>query len=170
MRTNKIIVEDYNPNWPDEFLKIASEIKTALGDTALGAEHIGSTSVAGLCAKPIIDIDVIIPSRLELGEAIEKLGLIGYIHEGNLGIPDREAFKYEGKPHLMTHHLYVCPANSTELLRHIIFRDYLRACPEKAKAYGEIKKKAAELFPDDIDKYIEYKAEFIEGVYKACGV
>ncbi len=101
---------------------------------------------------------------------VSKLASIGYIHEGNLGIKDREAFKYTDKPHLMTHHLYVCPQNSKELRRHITFRDFLRSNAEAARKYSSVKKTAAELFPNDIDKYIEYKSPCIEELYKQCGL
>ncbi len=86
---------------------------------------------------------------------------IGYIHEGNLGIPGREAFAYDGKEHLQKHHLYVCPEDSLELKRHLAFRDYLRAHPEAVNEYSKVKVEAAKLYPEDIDKYIEYKAPVI---------
>ena len=98
------------------------------------------------------------------------LARIGYIHEGDLGIKDREAFKYSGKIHLLNHHLYVCPKDSRELYRHITFRNFLRNSPDAAAKYGRIKEKAAELFPDDIDKYIEYKSVFINEIYGLLGL
>ena len=101
---------------------------------------------------------------------VEKLGTIGYIHEGNLGIKDREAFKYSDKPHLMRHHLYVCTQYSEELHRHITFRDFLRHNTEAIKKYSLVKEKAVELFPNDIDKYIEYKTPCIEELYSMCGL
>ena len=104
------------------------------------------------------------------GEIVRKLGSIGYIHEGDLSIQDREAFKYADKPHLMTHHLYVCPRNSEELHRHIVFRDFLRKNPEAVKKYSRVKETAAQLFPDSIDQYIEYKSPCIEELYKECGL
>jgi len=101
---------------------------------------------------------------------VDKLAGIGYIYEGDFGIKDREAFKYSNKEHLMTHHLYVCPQNSEELNRHITFRNYLRNNPDAVKKYSKVKEKAAELYPNDIDKYIEYKSPCIEEVYKMCGL
>jgi len=97
-----------------------------LGDTVLRIEHVGSTSVEGLSAKPIIDIDIVIKDHSAFELVKEKLALIGYVHEGDLEIKDREAFKYVGKEYLQQHHLYVCPQNSAELARHITFRNYLR--------------------------------------------
>lgn len=168
MRTEYVIVEDYNPQWEQEFIKIKKEIESCLGPLALSIEHVGSTSVKGLAAKPIIDLDVVINDQSLLNDVIQRLGSIGYIYEGNLGIEGREAFKYKSKPHLMTHHLYVCPKDSKELYRHITFRNYLRNHPEARKAYSKIKKEAALLFPNSIEQYIEYKSTCINEIYKKC--
>ena len=154
----------------DAFEKIKAEIENVLGDFALGIEHIGSTSVEGMSAKPCIDIDVVIKDYSVFDTVVQKLEAIGYIHEGNLGIKDREAFKYSDKPHLMSHHLYVCPRDSEELRRHIMFRDYLRSDLKAVERYSSVKEKAAELFPNDIDKYILYKSPCIEELYKVCGL
>ena len=103
-------------------------------------------------------------------EVVRKLEAIGYVHEGNLGIPDREAFRYTDKPHLLTHHLYVCPQHSRELHRHITFRDFLRNHPEAAQAYGRVKQEGAARFPQDIDGYIRYKSQCIARLYGQCGL
>ena len=170
MKTKRVVVVPYDEEWKNAFEEIKSEIEAEIGDLILGIEHIGSTSVTGLFAKPCIDIDVIIKDYSVFEKIVEKLALIGYIHEGDLGIKDREAFRYSNKPHLMLHHLYVCPQYSEELRRHITFRDYLRQNPEAVKKYSSVKEKAAELFFDDIDKYIEYKTPCIEELYSKCGV
>jgi len=170
MQTRHIIVEQNDPQWAYDFQKIKEELLPVVGNLIVAIEHVGSTSVPGLCAKPIIDIDIVIPNRESLGAVIEALAQIGYIHEGNLGIPDREAFKYIGKPHLKQHHLYVCPANSRELHRHITFRDYLRAHPEAIALYSKAKQEAAALHPNDIDAYMRHKSDCIEEIYKLCGL
>ena len=170
MRTKKVIVLPYDIAWQSAFEKIKGEIEEALDDLIIGIEHVGSTSVEELSAKPCIDIDVIIKDYSVLDEIVRRLGAVGYIHEGDLGIKDREAFKYADKPHLMMHHLYVCPQYSEELHRHITFRDFLRSNPEAVKKYSFMKEKAAELFPNDIDGYIEYKSPCIEELYKECGL
>ena len=170
MRTRKVIVLPYDTAWQSAFEKIKHEIEEAIGALIIAIEHIGSTSVEGMSAKPCIDIDVIIKDYTVFANVVDGLKKIGYIHEGNLGIKDREAFKYLDKKHLQTHHLYVCPQNSEELHRHITFRDFLRSNPEAVKRYSQIKEKAAELFPNDIDGYIEYKSPCIEALYKECGL
>ena len=167
MGTKHVIVLPYDEQWEQDFLRIKYELQDALGPLALAIEHIGSTSVHGLSAKPIIDIDVVIEDSSVLGSVIASLAKIGYRHEGNLGIVGREAFKYEGKDHLRRHHLYVCPRDSAELKRHIAFRDYLLTHPDAVKEYGRIKEEGARLYPYDIDNYIEYKSPFIEKIYAA---
>ena len=170
MQTKRVVVLPYDEKWKFAFEEIKNEIDAALGDRILGIEHIGSTSVKGMSAKPCIDIDVIIKDYSVFDEIVEKLGVIGYIHEGNLGIKDREAFKYTNKPHLMTHHLYVCPEYSKELHRHVTFRDFLRQNTEAVRKYSLVKEQAAELFPNSIDKYIEHKTPCIEELYSLCGL
>lgn len=167
---SKSYVVPYDESWKLAFEEIKEELESAIGDLVIGIEHVGSTSVEGLSAKPCIDIDVIIKDYSIFDAVVCKLETIGYIHEGNLGIQDREAFKYSDKPHLRQHHLYVCPKQSEELHRHIAFRDFLRSNPEAIKRYGAVKEKAAQLFPDDIEKYIEYKSPCIEELYKMCGL
>lgn len=170
MRSKHVVVLPYDAKWKSDFINIKKEIENAIGDLIVGIEHIGSTSVERLAAKPCIDIDVIIKNYSVFDDVVDRLSTIGYTHEGNLGIEDREAFIYFDKPHLQVHHLYVCPLQSKELHRHITFRDFLRKNPEAVKKYGAIKKKAAQLFPNDIDKYIEYKSAYINELYKMCGL
>ena len=170
MKTKKVIVLPYDAAWESAFEAIRAEIQTTLGDLMLGIEHVGSTSVKGMSAKPCIDIDVVIRDYSVFDAVVQKLDAIGYIHEGDLGIKDREAFKYTDKLHLMLHHLYVCPQDSEELRRHITFRDFLRRTPGAVRKYSLVKEKAAALFPDEIEQYIAFKAPCIEELYKECGL
>ena len=170
MRTRKVVVLPYDVAWKSEFEKIKEEIEESLGNLIIGVIHVGSTSVEGMSAKPCIDIDVIIEDYSVFTAVVDGLSAIGYIHEGDLGITDREAFKYSGKEHLQMHHLYVCPKHSEELRRNITFRDFLKSNPEAVKRYSLIKEKAAKLFPNDIDGYVKYKSPCIEELYKECGL
>ena len=170
MRTAKVLVLPYDRTWKSDFEEIKAEIENVIGDFIIGIEHVGSTSVEGMSAKPCIDLDVIIKDYSVFETVVSKLETIGYIHEGDLGIKDREAFKYSDKPHLKTHHLYVCPQYSEELHRHMSFRDYLRSHPEAVRKYSSVKETAARMFPEDIDKYIEYKSPCIEEIYMLCGL
>lgn len=167
MKTKYVIVEDYNPKWKDEFKSIENELLSVLSGKIISIEHVGSTSVEGLAAKPIIDIDVVIDQNFE--EVKKSLECIEYMHEGDLGIAGREAFNYENKPHLMLHHLYVCNKDNEELFRHITFRNYLRKHKEDREKYSDIKKEMALKYPKDIDSYIEGKQPVILDIYKKCG-
>ena len=169
MATKHVVVLPYDEQWKQNFIMIKDELASAVGQLAMRIEHVGSTSVPGLAAKPVIDIDVVIEDQGCFENVKAALETIGYHHEGDLGIPGREAFKYDGKDHLRKHHLYVCSKDAAELKRHISFRDYLRAHPEAVEEYGRIKIEGAELYPYDIDRYIEHKSPFIEGIYQLIG-
>ena len=156
---NPVIVLDYDPDWPGLFESLRRRIAVALGDIAAAIEHVGSTAVPDLAAKPIIDLDVLLASETMLPAAIERLASLGYIHRGNLGMPERESFlALANDP---PHHLYVCPPCSAEFRRHVAFRDYLRADPKDAKIYGDLKIALAERFRDDRSAYIAAKGEFV---------
>ena len=170
MRTVKVIVLPYDKAWKTDFDAIKQEIEAAIGDLILGIEHVGSTSVEGMSAKPCIDLDVVIRDYTVFDAVVERLAAIGYQHEGDLGIRHREAFRYEGKPHLQTHHLYVCPQDSEELHRHITFREFLKSHPEAVQQYSHVKEAAALQFPDDIDGYIACKSPCIAELYARCGL
>lgn len=170
MKTKKVTVVPYDPSWPGEFEKIRREVEEALGSLVLSVEHVGSTSVPGLAAKPIIDLDVVIGNETALEDVILVMACLGYAHEGDLGIPGREAFCYEGKEHLMKHHLYVCRESSSELKRHMAFRDHLRKHQEAMQEYGRIKLEAAALYPDSIDAYMAHKNDCIQNLYQIIGI
>jgi GrpB-like predicted nucleotidyltransferase (UPF0157 family) len=157
---NPVVVLGYDPNWPGLFQSLRKRIADALGDMAAAIEHVGSTAVPDLAAKPIIDIDVLLVSETMLPAAIEHLGTLGYIHRGNLGIPAREAFLPPAN--LPPHHLYVCPPCSAEFRRHMGFRDYLRAHPKDAKIYGDLKIALAERFREDRSGYNTAKGKLVE--------
>jgi GrpB-like predicted nucleotidyltransferase (UPF0157 family) len=170
MRTKQVIVLPYDPKWKDEFEKLKAYLEAALEDSIFSIEHVGSTSVEGLSAKPIIDIDIVIESYDKFKEVNSRLEIVGYRHEGDLGIKDREAFKYDDKPEFMVHHLYVCTKDSQELRRHITFRDYLRTHKKDREMYSSVKLDAAAKYPADIDSYIEEKSPCINEIYKKCGL
>src|SRR5271156_1928469 len=107
-----VVVVDYDPAWAGVFEALRERVAGVLGDTASAVEHVGSTAVPGLAAKPIIDIDVLLASETMLPGAIERLARLGYVHQGDLGIPEREAFLTPAD--VPSHHLYVCPPHSRE--------------------------------------------------------
>lgn len=170
MQTKNVIVQPYDASWRAAFEAIKEEIENAVGDWIIGVEHVGSTAVEGMSAKPCIDVDVVIADYAVFDTVVGKLASIGYFHEGDLGIKEREAFRYEGKPHLQAHHLYVCPQKSRELHRHLTFREFLRSHPEAAEKYSRTKERAAALYPHDINGYMKYKSACIEELYALCGL
>jgi GrpB-like predicted nucleotidyltransferase (UPF0157 family) len=176
MRVNApkpVAVVPYDPAWPATFEALREVYVAALGGIAAAVEHVGSTSVPNLAAKPIIDIDVVIPSIVDVAEAVRRLGVLGYRHQGDLGVPGREAFTRDGARDVPRsgrgrlwpdHHLYLCAAGSRELRRHLEFRDALRADPIAAASYGALKIALAAKFRDDRERYTDGKTDFIEGI------
>jgi GrpB-like predicted nucleotidyltransferase (UPF0157 family) len=155
-----VIIVPYDPAWASNFESIRSGLEEALGDVALDILHVGSTSVVGLAAKPIIDIDVVIDSEDALRSVIERLATIDYVFEGDRGVPRRYAFTTPGD--LPRHHLYVCAKDNLELKRQVAFRDFLRENPKEAAAYGTLKCELASHFGLDRDGYSRAKTEFVE--------
>jgi GrpB-like predicted nucleotidyltransferase (UPF0157 family) len=162
-----VVVVDYDPSWPIAFEELRDALGDAVGDIAVSIEHVGSTAVPGLAAKPVIDIDIVV-AESDVARAIERLAEIGYAHRGDLGIPSREAFR--SPPGSRPHNLYVCPSNSPALNNHLAFRDYLRGNPRASREYGALKMRLAEEFSDDIDGYVEGKTAFIVGILEKVGL
>ena len=170
MENKKIIVSPWQLEWQTCFSELSEGLWSQLEDLACAIEHVGSTSVPGLAAKPILDVDVVIPNRQVFEQVRAKLEEIGYFHRGDLGVSGREAFGYYGKTDLMRHHLYVLTQDSEELKRHLGFRDWLRTHPEDAAEYARVKTLAAERYPENIDAYIEAKSDFIQQIYQKAGL
>jgi len=164
-------IENYNLNWESEFYHLRSVIGSAIGPLILSIEHVGSTSVKGLAAKPIIDIDVVIADDQNLSDVIQGLEKIGYFHQEEWSFAGREAFgrknafvPWERKnTNWMEHHLYVCNIGSKELARHLAFRDYLREHPEAAKEYEELKKDLAKISKER-SEYTLGKTQFVNKI------
>jgi GrpB-like predicted nucleotidyltransferase (UPF0157 family) len=161
-RAEPVVIVPYDPAWAAAFELLRDLVAPVLGELAAGIEHVGSTAVPGLAAKPIVDIDVVIRHADDLGEVAQRLATLGYTHLGDLGIVGRDAFR--ARPELPRHHLYVCAAGSAALQAHLTLRDALRADPELAAAYGAAKRELAERFRDDRDSYAEGKTAFITSV------
>lgn len=174
----EIIIEDYNPKWAEEFKKLKQVYLTKLEDINVDIQHVGSTSVKGLSAKPIIDIDIIVDNEEELNKVIQFLDELGYIHMGNLGIKGREAFKRRsgkvpykiGVDKWYSHNLYVCIRGCISLENHLRFRDYLRKNPDAVIKYGNLKKELSIKYKYDIDSYIEKKTAFITDILNKSGI
>jgi GrpB-like predicted nucleotidyltransferase (UPF0157 family) len=161
-----VIVVAYDPAWPALFERIRASVWPAVHDLATAIEHVGSTSVPGLAAKPIVDLDVVVPTD-RVPAVIDRLASLGYEHLGDLGIQGREAFRPPARS--PEHHLYVCPPDSPGLANHLAFRDQLRRSPQLADAYGALKTRLAAQFAHDLDAYAVAKTEFIVDVLRQAG-
>ncbi len=143
---------------------VCSRLSSVLNELVVSIEHVGSTAVPGLAAKPIIDIDVLLRSSSNLGLIIRKLAEAGYEHEGDLGVAGREAFRV--KPTTVQHHLYVCKFGSREFDRHVTFRNYLRSHPAEANAYAILKRELASRFGADREGYNRAKSAFVQRILR----
>jgi GrpB-like predicted nucleotidyltransferase (UPF0157 family) len=161
-----LVVSDYDVDWPRLFEEIALPVREAVADLDAQVEHVGSTSVPGLAAKPIIDIDVVVASADDVPAAIERLRSRGYVYQGDKGIKGREAFLWPrgARPH----HLYVVVRGSPPHLDHVEFRDYLRGHPAVASEYGALKTELAEQHGDDRLGYGDAKSHFVERVLRSA--
>jgi len=174
------ILSEHDPSWKIEFHKLAEVYKETLGSLLLRIEHVGSTAINGIKAKPILDIDIVIEDLSVLAEVVNKLKTIGYTHNGDQGIPGREAFLRDDQfvpwdqnnKVWMKHHLYVCTKDNRELNRHIRFRDYLNSNPNAAKEYEKIKLEIESRSNGDRKIYADIKenegvcSEFVERILR----
>ena len=155
------LVQKYNPEWPKWFEAIKAFLGKKIANACLRIEHVGSTSISGMTAKPIIDLILVIePERF--GEIKTLLEERGYYHEGDKGIKEREAFALSDatvKQSLPSHHLYVCPENNPELKKEIAFRDYLKKHKADRERLGALKWSLAEKFNNDKYPYMDGKEE-----------
>ena len=144
-------------------------IQGYIGDLIIKTEHVGSTSVEGLSAKSIIDIDVVIRDVNVLPQIIERLENFEYIYQGECGVPGRHAFQQKFEEDVK-YHLYVCTKDAIGYIEHIAFRDYLRKNNEARDEYAQLKIQLANKFKLDIDGYCENKSSFIDKILKKSGV
>lgn len=154
-----IEVKDHDPSWPTNFQLERDRITACLGEVAITIDHIGSTSVPGLKAKPVIDIMVSV-RKLDLDPVTEPLSSLGYVHVP-IDDGDRLFFR-KGSPR--THHLHVVLEGSEAYWRHIRFRDRLRAHPEEAKEYAQLKEALALRYRTDRDAYLDGKDLLIKEI------
>ena len=156
----------YSPRWAEYFLEEKTLLLEILRGEALDIRHIGSTSIVGMPAKPILDILVGV-ERLATVEAFaEDLNRIGYQDKGDGGEPGRRYF-VKGAEDKRTHHLNFCEQNGLFWMRHIFFRDYLEEHPDTAKRYRDLKRALATKFPHDRNAYTNGKEEFVCSILKA---
>jgi GrpB-like predicted nucleotidyltransferase (UPF0157 family) len=159
MMRSPAVVVPYDSQWPEQFAALQRRVDAALSTIAHQTIHVGSTAVPGLAAKPIIDLDVVVPDRSLLAPAITALEAAGWRHKGDLGIPGREAF--EPVPGPAYHHLYLVLAGSPAHQDHVDLRDYLRAHPAERERYAALKRTLEPLLGTDRDAYVTGKAGLV---------
>ena len=162
-----IEVVDWSPRWAEQFDEVAGVLTEALADVASASvEHVGSTSVPGLAAKPILDIDVIV-ARPDVPAAVAALARVGYVHRGDLGVRGREAFHApDDSPR---RHVYVCESGTTNVRNHLAVREVLRTRDDLRDAYSDVKLALAADPEMDIDTYLAGKSEVVQQVLAASG-
>ncbi|TFG11015.1 GrpB family protein [Candidatus Heimdallarchaeota archaeon] len=156
-------LKTYNPKWREFYEQESKVISSQISDFLVDIQHIGSTAIPGIIAKPIIDIAVAINSLENIAKIIEPLSEIGFVYRGEQGIPDRHLF-IKGGEELRTHHIHVMHKSHYEWKKHILFRDYLLNHPEEVQKYSELKRRLEKQFKQDRESYTESKSEFIEGI------
>ena len=159
-------VVDWTPRWAEQFEEVAAVLREALTQVpGARVEHVGSTSVPGLAAKPILDIDVVVEAP-DVPAAVAALESAGYVHRGDLGVTGREAFRAPGPPR---RNVYVCTAGTTNVRNHLAVRDVLRSRDDLREAYAAVKTALAADPGMDIDTYIAGKTAVLQQVLEASG-
>ncbi len=159
----KIEVTAYDPDWPGMYKAEAGEISRILKTGLTAIHHIGSTAIPGIAAKPTIDILAEVRDIEAIDLRNNNLEDLGYTPMGEYGISGRRYFfKTSGEKHAF--HLHIFQEGHPEIERHLLFRDYLRAHPEEAREYAELKLQLASRFPEDIISYINGKDAFIKAI------
>ena len=172
-----IVIVESDPAWPADFEAESRALRRVLGERALRVEHVGSTSVPGLAAKPVIDIQISVAELHPLADHAEALGSVGYVHVPLPPPPEElglewadETYPFFQKPAVWptTHHVHLCASGSVEERNHIVFRDYLRDHPESVAEYLALKRELASAFggesPESRERYSLGKTEFVAGV------
>jgi putative glutamine amidotransferase len=168
-RTRPYAIDPYDPAWPSHFETEAARIRAALGDLAVEIEHVGSTSVPGLAAKPVVDIQVSVRSMVPRIAYIDPLVRLGYRWVLDPWTDEHEYFSRDENGERVFQ-IHVCPTGSEWERRHLAFRDWLRDHPEDAAAYERLKRELAERHPRDLYAYIEGKTPFIREIESRTAV
>jgi len=165
----KVEVSNYDPDWVNEFEKEAVYLRNIFGGEMLKIHHIGSTSIPGMDAKPIIDILMVVQDIQKMDSFNQIMQCVGYILKGENGIPGRRFFIKGDEAH-HTHHLHVFQKGHADITRHLNFRDYLIAHPVKVRKYARLKKALANRTPLDIDFYQSGKEQFIREIDEKANI
>lgn len=163
-----IVVVTHDPDWSRRFEAEARVVGAALGPAAVAIHHIGSTAIPDICAKPIIDILVEAISVEALDDRAAPMEAVGYEAMGEFGIPKRRYFRKDNEAGVREYHVHAFAAGSDEAARHLAFRDYLRAHPDVARKYSQLKLALAKQHPADREAYMEGKGPFIKAIQEVA--
>ena len=167
-RTRAYALEPHDPEWPKRFESEAERLRAALGEAAVRIEHVGSTAVEGLAAKPTIDIQVSVPSMTPRSRYLEPLTALGYRWALDPWTDEHEFFSRDENGS-RTFHVHVCPEGSEWERRHLAFRDWLREHPGDAAAYERLKRELAQAHPRDTYSYADAKSSFVRAIEAQAG-
>jgi GrpB-like predicted nucleotidyltransferase (UPF0157 family) len=175
----RIILADYNPAWPELFAEERDRLQDAVGRWAYAIEHVGSTAIPGIAAKPIIDIGVALHRLEHALKCITPLVDIGYECKGEFGIPERIYFRKLTDDPLpgqdnegvgRTHQVHMYQRDHHQFIWHIAFRDWLRSHPDDRNAYEALKRRLAVEHAESIEAYADAKSDFVRSILRKAGV
>ncbi len=164
----KVELVAHSPYWATAAAEEAARLRTALGDVLVAVHHVGSTSVPGLCAKPILDLLPVVRSVANLDERRDALERLGFRSWGEYGLAGRRYFTLDDADGTRRVQLHCFEPTSPEIERHIAFRDYLRADPRAARDYEAEKRRCRDLHPADSHAYADAKSSWIERALPAA--
>lgn len=162
LRRHTVRIVDHRPEWTAAFQREAAEIWNCVGDLVLDVQHVGSTAVAGLPAKPILDVAIAVHTPDAIPPVVERLGSRGYIDRGYA--EGGYLLVRESEPDVRTIHLHILPAADNQWLDYITFRETLRQNPDIRRRYAELKQTLADRHRNDLKAYTAGKAAFIRAV------
>jgi GrpB-like predicted nucleotidyltransferase (UPF0157 family) len=157
----QVTVVPHDPQWPAAFERAAREVKDALGESLVAIHHIGSTAIPGIHAKPIIDMMAVASELSFVDQHAERMRQIGYEALGEFGIAGRRYFRRDSSAGVRTEQVHTFSAGSPHVLRHLAFRDFLRAHPDIAREYSQLKQRLAAAHALDLEAYMDGKDAFI---------
>ena len=158
----KIEVVPHTSEWRNIFEAEAKLIAAALGGNVVAIHHIGSTSIPGIYAKPVIDLLIEVKNITEVDSQSAAMQSLGYEVMGEFGISGRRYFRKDNREEIRTHQIHIFESGSAQVKRHLAFRDYLIAHPADAQKYSELKRTLAARHSQNMDGYIDGKDEFIK--------
>ncbi|WP_242056442.1 MULTISPECIES: GrpB family protein [unclassified Nostoc] len=162
----KVEVVPPNPKWVEEFKAESKQIASVMEKNIISIHHIGSTAIPGIYAKPVIDFLIEVKDIRKVDEHSAAMVAIGYEAMGEFGLPGRRYFRKNSSPGIRTHNVHTYEVGSSEITRHLAFRDYMIAHPDAAQQYSELKRRLAKKYPEDIEGYMDGKDEFIKAMEK----